>query len=114
QIKGSGEQKILLNELKRYDSAASLDKLLLKLKPKPTIQIKSIWVGIAATLLIGLSIGLGFYLRNQTPEPNLSLTSRYGGDVLPGSNRATLMLADGRTIDLDNAEDGILARQQGI
>src|SRR5690606_2404421 len=35
-------------------------------------------------------------------------------DVLRGSNRATLTLADGRTIDLDSAANGVLARQQGI
>src|SRR5690606_6385850 len=63
---------------------------------------KTIWfkiASIAAVLLIAFAI---LYTQpwktNETPEQ--SLANNYGEEALPGSNRATLTLADGSTINL--------------
>lgn len=64
------------------------------------------WVaGIAAILL--LSVSMGIYRWNSSIEKRaarqLSLK-----DVMPGGNRATLKLADGRVIDLSTDQPGII------
>lgn len=68
-------------------------------------------VAIAATLLIALSVSLYLYRQVNHSDAQPALVEN---DVLPGGNRALLTLADGRTIDLDNAGDGLLAEQTGI
>lgn len=69
------------------------------------------YISIAASLI--LAVAFGWYGYNiLTPEP--SLHSKYGDDVLPGSNRATLIMADGRVILLDTAQNGLLSSTQGI
>ena len=64
-------------------------------------------ITIAAALLTMLSVGVYFW-RNTHPT-EISLTSQYGGDALPGGNRATLTLADGRSIELSAGKEGIIA-----
>ncbi|WP_257668991.1 FecR family protein [Parapedobacter tibetensis] len=72
------------------------------------------WVSVAAAILAILGVGIGIYryTSNDTAQP--SLTSQYGDDALPGSNRATLRLADGRVLELDSTRSGLLAQQQGV
>lgn len=67
----------------------------------------------AAMILIFLSIGLVWYFQSRQASEQPQLVSRYGGDVLPGRDRATITLADGRVIDLDSAAIGFLAEEQG-
>lgn len=69
-------------------------------------------VAAAAAILIFLSVGIYWYRQDDPAQTRL--TSQYGGDVLPGGNRAVLTLADGSTIDLDSVANGLLAEQQGI
>ncbi|PPL03684.1 FecR family protein [Parapedobacter indicus] len=70
------------------------------------IKLRYYWMaGIAAILL--LSVSLGVYRWNSSIEKRadkqLSLK-----DVMPGGNRATLKLADGRVIDLSANQPGII------
>ncbi len=65
----------------------------------------------AAAILAILSIGIYWYSNSTTP-PSPQLTSQYGGDALPGTNRATLTLADGRTIDLSESQQGIVVADE--
>lgn len=64
----------------------------------------------AACLLFSLSLG-GYFLIKPPLRAERVATNH---DVSPGGNKATLTLADGRVIVLDEAENGKLAEQSGI
>lgn len=67
-------------------------------------------IGTAATLLLAFTISLYFYkIKHSESVPAL-----VQNDIPPGGNRAILTLADGSTIDLDSAANGLLAQQQDI
>nr|WP_249665379.1 FecR family protein [Mucilaginibacter sp. Bleaf8] len=65
----------------------------------------------AAVALIGIGIGAYFYIASKQPA---SIAIRYENDVRPGTDKATLTLADGRSINLTNITNGDLAEQSGI
>jgi transmembrane sensor len=65
----------------------------------------------AAIILIALGVTLTRY-RNTSNEQKLTLKPQK--DLLPGSNKAILTLADGSKIILDDAKRGKIASQQNI
>lgn len=66
------------------------------------------WLSIAATIMLIGFAGYYLYKTNQVPkEPQL--TSIYGDDVPPGTNRATVTLSDGTVIALSEDKNGIVA-----
>ncbi|MFB2118741.1 FecR family protein [Parapedobacter sp. 2B3] len=65
-------------------------------------------LSIAAAILVLLSVGVLIYRYQQQKQPDHSLTSQYGGDVLPGGNRATLSFSGGNSITLNENKDGIV------
>ncbi|WP_316814574.1 FecR family protein [Pedobacter nyackensis] len=67
--------------------------------------------GVAASIL--LSIGLTFYFNTGSVN-KLTEQSLVQNDVKPGSNKATLTLADGKTIDLSNDQKGIIIDSENI
>lgn len=71
----------------------------------------SAWLkwSIAASILVLLSVGFLFYIiqNTKTADPKLA-------DVAPGGNRATLILANGKKIDLSGAGNGAIADETGI
>lgn len=70
------------------------------------------YAAAAATILVMLSIGMYYYNRAATSKKvQVSALSK---DVPPGGNKATLTLADGRIIMLEDAANGDLTRQAGI
>lgn len=70
---------------------------------------------VAAFLLLTLSIGFYWlYDRVLTPTENAVLTSSYGGDALPATNRATLTLSSGATIQLREDQQGLITDEHGI
>ncbi|WP_207514600.1 FecR family protein [Longitalea luteola] len=65
----------------------------------------------AAAVLIIVS-GAGYYLMKKQPAASgVAKTDVLVNDVAPGTNKAVLTLADGTTIDLDNAANGMIAKQ---
>ncbi|WP_353124933.1 FecR family protein [Parapedobacter pyrenivorans] len=67
------------------------------------------WRTVAAVLVAFLSLGtLGYFLMEKNRQQVVQATSKYGGEVLPGGNRATLTLADGRTVELNANQEGIV------
>jgi transmembrane sensor len=71
------------------------------------------WFGrvAAAIVLLVLSGGAWVYFNSNTKQVSV-VDNRYTGtDVLPGSYKAKLTLKDGKTIILDSAAAGELARQ---
>jgi len=80
----------------------------------PLIKRNLLWKKItaAAAILLLSIIGAFFYL-NQPEKPFKKVVQKrpLHNDILPGGNKAVLTLANGKTIILDNAHTGILAKQ---
>lgn len=70
------------------------------------------WYAAAAILLIGAGIPAAYYLlRNRQPVATVHNGGQPDNDILPGGNQAVLTLADGSTISLDKASNGVLSQQ---
>ena len=71
------------------------------------------WIA-AASVLILLSAGLIIWAPFNVPKKQLTNTNRYPVPALkPGTDKAILILADGRKIILDSAQNGMLAQEGG-
>jgi transmembrane sensor len=81
-------------------------------RSRRVITLKIIKLTVAATLIVALGIGLS-QLKSNLNNPIVKSTGqlRLNNDIRPGGNRAILTLADGSTIVLDSARNGILAKQ---
>lgn len=79
---------------------------------KPAPSRYSLWprVAVAAAVLIFL-LSIGVFYQWETGRPSESI---YSKDVAPGKQGATLILANGQRIRLNDAGDGELARQAGV
>lgn len=71
------------------------------------------WRYVIAASVLTITTGVTLWtLRQPKPEtPIAKAATPLTNDVQPGGNKATLTLADGRTIDLDSTADGVLANQ---
>ncbi|RWY53998.1 FecR family protein [Mucilaginibacter gilvus] len=81
------------------------------LKPGRTLIL---WGKIAAAAVMLLFVGfcVQYYLRQQQPVQTVAKAVKHPAhDALPGGNKAILTLANGKTIILDNAQNGTLAKQ---
>lgn len=65
------------------------------------------WLPYAAALLLGV-IGVAWFFFDQQSPDNAEIIRVQATDIQPGSSRATLTLADGKTIVLDEDKDGIV------
>lgn len=74
-------------------------------------------VGVAASILLLLSIGLYFY-TNRTIDTSLALSEskaiKEKSIIKPGGDKAVLTLSDGSKIILEDAKKGLLANQAGV
>ncbi len=95
----SPERKAILDGVHTRLSAA----IARSRKPASPPIIRRIWP-YAAAIAVVLSFGI-YWLGTQY---NTHLVSRYGDDVQPGTNRATLAFSDGRSVDLSEAQQGIV------
>lgn len=79
-------------------------------------KIKKLWKlwATAAALLIGVGLISMYYIITKNEINSTPLSSMYGSDVLPGNNRATLLLADGTKIELDSSSNGIQVHDKTI
>ena len=68
------------------------------------------WWAVAA-LLMGMAVALWLLVRTKTPEPTVAARKSLVHDRAPGRNVAVLTLADGSSITLDSAHNGVLAQQ---
>ncbi|MBO9564319.1 MAG: FecR domain-containing protein [Niastella sp.] len=72
------------------------------------------WYWAAATLLLLVTAGTLFLLSRKDKDglPGIATAEeRFRNDVEPGSNKATLTLANGNNITLDSTTNGLLAQQ---
>lgn len=76
---------------------------------EPTSGVFSLrWVYGAAAALIAI-MSVWFYIENSADEP-----VTYANDVQPGKNGATLTLANGRKVLINDMTSGSVARQAGV
>lgn len=74
-------------------------------------HVPKIWWYAAAAVLV-CAIGAVFF-NLLTNKPEKQQTASVVHDILPGRNRAMLKLANGKTISLDDAINGTIAKQEG-
>ncbi|HEY0669370.1 MAG TPA: FecR domain-containing protein [Sphingobacteriaceae bacterium] len=76
------------------------------------INLQSRWMQWAAVLLIAMGISFYFYQHNLKREVTVNkAVKKYTDDLKPGGNKATLTLAGGQEIVLNNASNGILVNE---
>lgn len=68
------------------------------------------WVAVAASVLI-VAFGSYYIFEGRQQAPQIELSQRYGDDVGPGGNKATIRLSDGTLVQL--AEDKNEIRTDG-
>ncbi|OOQ59569.1 FecR family protein [Mucilaginibacter pedocola] len=69
-------------------------------------------IAIAATLMVFAGIYAYHWLQPaKLAKPQVAVVKRPAHDALPGGNKALLTLANGKTIVLDDAQNGTLAKQ---
>src|SRR5690606_27912429 len=106
------------SDLSAEDIEQDLHEVFMKLpKKQPKRLVLPYRVTAAAVLLIAISLGLYFYYPNLKEES--LLTNSHSEvhdsiDIAPGGNRATLTLADGTDIFLDDVSSGQIAQQEGL
>lgn len=76
--------------------------------------LKTVWFRYAAILLLLAGVATWLFIASPSFKRNPDVAAIKPSplpDIAPGGNKATLTLADGSTILLDNAADGKLAEQ---
>jgi len=82
----------------------------------PVRKLRFLRPAAAAAAIIVLAAGAWYLTKSHDPAVTIMAGApapSHRQDILPGSDKAMLTLADGSTIDLDNASSGSLATQGG-
>ena len=106
----SSEQRVH-SELNQQQFAAQLYQQIRTNAGMETVKripvYRSRYAAVAASLLLMLSIAGIYTLYNRQDKPENTIAKK-AQEIKAGSNRALLTLANGKTIDLENAAEGIL------
>lgn len=89
----------------------ALDKLRAR-NNKPVIKKTFYWWRYAAIIVLVLGTGL-FYMLTQKRQPTSKIVAKNIDIKAPDKNRATITLADGRVVYLDDINSGNIATQNG-
>jgi transmembrane sensor len=107
-----------LIEASRWDSKmqAGIEKLMEHSEPAKAklfsiAYTKRYWWVAASVLFLLISSAVLFFNFRNNREGDNNTASNISHDRLPGADRAVLTLSDGRTITLDSAGNGMLAKQ---
>ncbi|WP_183558960.1 FecR family protein [Mucilaginibacter sp. SP1R1] len=103
------EAEVPYNELESFQDE-SLNKLLHQIERRHKTPL---WprLAIAASVLIMLSVGIYFLKRDKLSQAPIEVSKINKPFIAPGSNKATITLADGSTIVLNGGKTGQLAKQ---
>ena len=93
----------------KEDETAILQHILQPAPQKATGRIRIIRYAVAAAALGAVITAGGVYIKWRQPAAPVAVETRQA--LEPGSNKAMLVLADGKTIPLDSANIGALAKQ---
>jgi transmembrane sensor len=101
----AGKTNAMLNKILGADASG---------KPSKTSNNIFLWAKISTAAAVLLFVGFGIYTHHhprKQEQTTLVKVKRPLHDALPGGNKAILTLANGKTIILDNAQNGMLAQQ---
>lgn len=107
----------LLADIKEHDLIPGIDKeKIFNNIIRPTIVIpfyKRVWFRVSVAAAIIFAIGSVLMVAGHRPDQQLISASKvkFTNDVAPGGNKATLTLANGRSISLTDAQKGKIADQ---
>jgi ferric-dicitrate binding protein FerR (iron transport regulator) len=74
---------------------------------------KKRWISYAAAILVLAALGITLTQKHKENQQTLA-ANKPVKDLLPGTNKATLTLADGSTLVLDSNQHGKIANQQNV
>jgi len=99
EIGDQGEiQKRIFNKIEN-----TIQRPVRKIGPK-------VWWSVAAAVLLAMSVGL-YTLNNRNLDQHTDkIAVRAVKPIVPGGNKATLTLANGATISLNDASNGVIAK----
>lgn len=108
----------LSNPFSEQDKSAMLEHILRFNEEEITLSDRHVkrhkllprWVA-AASIAIAVMVGSYFYYNNQKTS---STAVAFRSDIAPGKNGATLMLANGQKIFINDALTGNIAEQSGV
>jgi len=99
-----------VDDLGEPDYDAKEQEIFQQLPVDPMIRKIKVWprIAAAASILLGLSIGGYFLLRQNTAQQTAQIHKQ---DIAPGGNKAILTLVGGQQIILTGAKNGLIAHQ---
>ena len=90
-------------------------KISIKQKQEKTKRVRMWTWRMAAASVVGfLALSTFLWLKNNSKQPIAQMqvnNKKYKNDIQPGGNKAVLTLADGSTIVLEDAKNGVLTQQ---
>jgi len=96
-----------LSKFEEFDVNEGYQRFQASIGKKNRIRYR-MWMATAAAVMVFLAVSVTIYVVTRNEGQPIKLASTHRTDIAPGGNRATLTLADGRTITLDEARDGIV------
>ncbi|HEY0669012.1 MAG TPA: FecR domain-containing protein, partial [Sphingobacteriaceae bacterium] len=103
------EKDLLKEEIK----ASLLQRIEYGSSVRPLYTRNYFRISVAAAILVIISAGTYFF-SVKLPQKQIAVSAPNKNDLVPGGNKAILILADGSKIILDNAKNGIVAKQAGL
>lgn len=116
EMDSSTEMDLSLDELEERLDLLLKDKILKNIRPKDNnhlVKRRLIISLSAAAAIVIFAFGL-FALLKENKQNKIVHTSQKGEKILPGSNKASLTLADGSVLDLSHLKKGNIASQANI
>lgn len=112
----------LSQALRDYDEVLTTDdhataqllarQIMDRATPKPNNQrTLRQWLPYVAAAVVALAVGTWVYTENSLRP---SAVNEAFADILPGGNRATLILADGHMVDLSDMQEGIIFEENNV
>lgn len=104
-----------LDIFNRIDQEAAWQKILSLRTEKPLVKrMMPVWARYAAAAVIVACVAVGALLWQRPVTPPEAIAQvQTPSDIPPGKEGAILTLADGSTINLDDRQQGLIARQGG-
>lgn len=90
------------------------DRLALPPVMERKVRSTLLWQKIAVAAMVVITLSLGFYFYNFQDKVISGVKQKTAHQESSANNKATLTLADGRIISLDEAKNGEIAREDGI
>jgi transmembrane sensor len=115
RMKNHGYLKEQLSGYYHIDQDTIWNKIIKRIPGKKVRRLmlpRSYWYAAAAIIIL-FGAGAFYLFKNNNIKETPIRAQNIKNDLPPGGNKATLTLANGSTIILDNAKNGILAQQSG-